>query len=523
MRIIARAVPTIDPTAVRLKPAQWLDSRFADYQRAIKGARYDADTKTYLVPRHAWHSIALRLEDTGFEIDACPVATQWRVMDTEMTATLCEQADERVASIASKLALDGKPLRPYQIAGIRWLARQRAALLTDEQGLGKTVQALCAIPTGAPVIVECPASLRLYWRDEIVRWRHDLAPIVQPDPRYPKLGEALIVSDGWIRKLVQVSDLVIPDNVFLISDEAHRYKGRSARAEAMAMLCADIRRRNGSTIGLTGTPMMNSPLELYAVLSVFGAARKAFGAWGAYCKGWHATKGRFHETIWGEPSQAIRDGLASVTLRRTRAEVLPELPTWTYQRISVDVGPQFAKRLDVVYADLETKIRDWEHDANSAFSIGAHSRTMVDLARKKIDAMLQWVTLREDDGPLVVFSSHRAPLDALGTLPGWGLIHGDTPMAQRHELVERFQGGKLRGLGCSIRAAGVGLTLTKAHHMIFVDRSYVPAENMQARDRLVRFGQHHPVLVAILVADHPFERRLDEILDNKIALIEQVV
>jgi SNF2 family DNA or RNA helicase len=46
---------------------------------------------------------------------------------------------------------------------------------------------------------------------------------------------------------------------------------------------------------------------------------------------------------------------------------------------------------------------------------------------------------------------------------------------------------------------------------------------MQARDRLVRFGQHHPVLVAILVADHPFERRLDEILDNKIALIEQVV
>ena len=189
----------------------------------------------------------------------------------------------------------------------------------------------------------------------------------------------------------------------------------------------------------------------------------------------------------------------------------------------MDVGPQFAKRLDVVYADLETKIRDWEHDANSAFSIGAHSRTMVDLARKKIDAMLQWVTLREDDGPLVVFSSHRAPLDALGTLPGWGLIHGDTPMAQRHELVERFQGGKLRGLGCSIRAAGVGLTLTKAHHMIFVDRSYVPAENMQARDRLVRFGQHHPVLVAILVADHPFERRLDEILDNKIALIEQVV
>jgi SNF2 family DNA or RNA helicase len=96
-------------------------------------------------------------------------------------------------------------------------------------------------------------------------------------------------------------------------------------------------------------------------------------------------------------------------------------------------------------------------------------------------------------------------------------------MKDRQANVQALQEGRLKGLGVSILAGGSGLTLTAAHNALFVDRSYVPAENLQAEDRMVRFGQLHPVLISTLVADHKLERRLNEILTIKLTTVSGVL
>ena len=417
-------------------------------------------------------------------------------------------------------------LRLYQMTGIRWLAAQRAALLADEQGLGKTVQALCAIPSSVGVIIECPASLRLLWRDECLRWRSDLTPLVEPALRWPNPGEAYIVSEGWVRKRWATQPWEgLPKNVYLVCDEAHRYKGRSTRTAAMSSVCADIRRNDGWTVALTGTPIMNTPKELYTLLLVFGAARKAFGGWTEYTKLWHAKRGRFKETIWGEPSAEVKLRFSAVSLRRTRQEVLPELPSKAYQTIPCEVSLPLQRKMDLALATLVAKLDEWEQSSPTAeLSIGGHSALMRDLAEAKIPAMQEWIErMGSDCGPFLVFSMHVAPLEALANLEGWKVLSGDTPMKDRQANVQALQEGRLKGLGVSILAGGSGLTLTAAHNALFVDRSYVPAENLQAEDRMVRFGQLHPVLISTLVADHKLERRLNEILTIKLTTVSGVL
>jgi SNF2 family DNA or RNA helicase len=89
--------------------------------------------------------------------------------------------------------------------------------------------------------------------------------------------------------------------------------------------------------------------------------------------------------------------------------------------------------------------------------------------------------------------------------------------------VDDFQAGRLAGVALSITAGGLGLTLTRAASVLFVDKSYTPAENAQAEDRVCRYGQKRAVMIDSLVADHPLDRRIDEILTRKALVIGQVV
>ncbi len=406
-------------------------------------------------------------------------------------------------------------------------ARNRLYVTKDYIPTHNTIQAICAIPENVPVIVDCPASLRLLWRDEIRKWRSDLTPcVVTNRSGFPSNSEAWIVSDGWITKTIQTQpwEYPLPSNLFLISDEAHRYKGRSARTEAMQFFCADIRTLQGSTIGLTGTPLMNRAMELYTLFLVFGAMRKAFGGWGEYKKLWNAKKGRFGETIWKEPKPELADRIRAVSLRRTRAQVLPELPAKTYQRIPSEAGARLSKRLDDLQDDIAEELEEYARaeGAELPTKLVQDTKLRVELAKAKQEDMLAWIernSTEEDDSPLIVFSMHRGPVEECGKLKGWRIITGDVSVKNRHDIVSEFQGGKLRGVALTLQSGGTGLTLTAAHRMLFVDRAYTPPDNWQAEDRVCRMGQTQPVIISRLVTDHPLEIRLDEILEAKSAMI----
>jgi SNF2 family DNA or RNA helicase len=270
-------------------------------------------------------------------------------------------------------------------------------------------------------------------------------------------------------------------------------------------------------------------MELYTLFLVFGAMRKAFGGWGDYKKLWNTKKGRFGEVIWGTPNPELADRIRSVSLRRTRAEVLPELPAKTYQRVPSEAGARLTKRLDDLQDDLGEELDEYERSsevippAKVLTKLVEDTRLRVELARAKMADMHAWIernSSEEDESPLVVFSTHRGPVEECGKLKGWRIITGDVTPKVRHDIVSEFQAGKLRGVALTLQSGGTGLTLTASHRMLFVDRAYTPPDNWQGEDRLCRPGQTQPVIISRLVTDHPLEIRLDEILEAKSLMIQ---
>ena len=508
---------------VRIKPLRYLADRWGIYQAAIRGAVFDPRKKSHLVPRHAWPKIARSLHDAGFELQYDLYADHWVKEEAERSLQLCESACERLVTLEPKLARAGKSLRAYQRVGVEWLSNCHAGLLLDEQGTGKTIQALCAIPCHAAVIVVCPASLRGLWRDEIHAWREDLTAKIEVGSQvkdWPKPGQVLIVSDGSLRVM---STWPAVENLYLIADECHAYKGRSKRTEAMQLLAANVRRGGGWTIGLTGTPLLNRPAELYTIALVFGCARLAFRSWTEYTSLWNCRKGRFGELVWGKAEPEVREFLARVSLRRTRAEVMPELPEKTYQVLPVDLSPLLMKEMNLAWAEDREKIEAWA-SSDKPPSFEHHSKWRANLAKAKMDSMLEWVKRQEEaQEPCLVFSMHLCPILALGSRPGWKVITGETHPEERTNIVRSFQQGELKGVGLTVRAGGVGITLTRAAFVLFVDESYTPADNAQAEDRACRYGQKRAVQVTYLVAEHPLDKRIHQILRAKQKMIDSVL
>ena len=215
-------------------------------------------------------------------------------------------------------------------------------------------------------------------------------------------------------------------------------------------------------------------------------------------------------------------------LRRRREEVLPELPPARYRAIEVPLGRSARALPNELWRAMSEHGADLDGDRLLA-AARRHSQELVSRARSalaaaKVPAALEVASRYEDaEEPLVVFSAHRAPVDVIGVQPGWAAITGATSAESRGDAVARFQRGELRGLAATIQCGGVGFTLTRASHVLFVDRAWTPSENRQAEDRLSRIGQRRGVMVLDLVADHPLDRRVTEVLRRKAELIEETI
>lgn len=413
-------------------------------------------------------------------------------------------------------------LRPFQVEGVHWLRPRDRALLSDEMGLGKSAQVLRALPSAARAILVCPASLRLLWRDQVATWRPDLHVRIARDGArrgelVPKRGEIVIINYEGLpepigRRLLVRGDL---GDVVVICDEAHYLKNpeaeRTQRARALVRQVEQVKL-------LTATPLLGNPEDLWGLLETGNLHRRAFGSRSAFVEmfGGRRRRGGYEWTAteFSAPYAALR----RVMLRRRRVDVLPELPQKSYTRTAVELGASSPA--------LDEADRAWKLlGATTLPPFHDLAGAMAELARLKIPAMLDSVRRYEDEQrPLLVFAAHVDPILALERREGWAIIHGDTKDADDHAAIARFQRGELRGLGLTIQKGGVGHNLTHAAHELFVSLAYTPALNEQAEDRPVRFGQTaRSVEIEQLVADHPLDHRLFEILHTKEAMIAGVV
>lgn len=406
-----------------------------------------------------------------------------------------------------------KGLFPYQVEGVAFLRGRTHALLADDMGLGKTVQALCALPERQPVLVVCPVSVRAVWHAAFKRWRPDLEDLAE------------IYGPNEVKEL-NTRGYEIRQNTTMIVDEAHYFKNpkafRTRMLRTWAKECARVWM-------LTGTPLITQPQDLWGILQATKLGERAFGSWTNFVRVFDGFAGEWGGYEWGpNPDPEAAEMMSTVMLRRTKAEVMEELPPKTYSSIEVSLQKGHWKAIQsaLTAEDMEYLQDKLAQDSAKDIQLMSKVRRILSLAKKT--AIFDYIKahkIRDENGddPLVVFSDHVETLVAIGDQDGWDVITGQTPPAKRAEIVDAFQRGELVGLACSIGAAGTGITLTRSSHTLFIDRSWSPSNNDQAEDRTCRIGQTRGCRYVDFVSNHPLDKLSYNVNVRKRKLINATV
>lgn len=526
---------------VVVAPIDFTGNKFTTYRDLCgnHGARYDGELKASLMLPDLVPGLAAALKTEGMiPVVSEKLAALLRARAGEATAEV-EAAKIRLADLIAHLKEKGLELYPFQVSGVAWLETRASALLCDEPGLGKTVQGIMFLRREKTrAIIVCPASLKGNWAKEFARWRPDLMTIILTGKRsfcWPQPGQVVIINpdilprveeegEDGTHKLKPFADC--PEGIDLIADECHAYKSsKTHRTRSFRSLGRAVRKAGGRTVGMSGTPILNRPEELHALLVAFDLLKETFGDWMTFNKTFGAVEQRWGGRKYGDPKAAIGPILKRVMLRRTRLEVLPDLPTKTREIADVEIDRETQSLSDQARAamlaagiDLEKAI---EEGGKFGAAFEAISKTRSALAKAKIPSMLEHLDRYEEEGQaVVVFSVHKAPVQALEGRAGWRTFTGETPAAERTAIVQDLQDGKLKGIACTIGAGGVGHTMTFAHNALFVDLDWTPALNCQAEDRICRIGQDRGCIIRILEAPDTIDQDVNEILLRKQKLID---
>jgi SNF2 family DNA or RNA helicase len=469
------------------------------------------------------------------------IAPEDRMRVLELAKQLNLEIDpslENVPHTPQALEALKKGLYPFQIEGVQWLSSQsKGGILGDEMGLGKTVQSLLALDKKDATIVICPSSLKYNWVAECKKWRPDLkAYVCQGKHMFglPFNGEVLVINYEMLPDWLYTESTLpghpkppvkIPDglenrlkNLVVILDEAHGLSNNDTKKHDKIFALTRLVRK---VFALTGTCLLNRPNQLLGVLSATNLVHRSFESLASFHDNFRAraeNRGSYVRFQYGTPSPESPGLLRRVMLRRTRQQVIPELPKKTYQVLGIgQASAALSGKMDDIWLRFLREVDDLEGGLPPFEEM---SRVRAEMARSRVPAALEYCDMCEENGiPLVVASAHRSPLDAISERKGWKSITGETPPRKRQQIVNEFQAGKLKGLGISIRAAGLGITLTYGWLMLMVDLEWTPALNRQCEDRLLRIGQNQPVQIVQMVGDHPLERHLHRLLGCKEELI----
>ncbi len=492
------------------------------------------------------------LENGLLRISSPALAASDILLDPESTEALdsgAREFRERVKrAFSSEPALPenmSAELRPYQVDGFRWLKRLSdigaGACLADDMGLGKTIQCIALICDQAaqgPSLVIAPTSVCANWMAEFARFAPRLdVRLLGGNDRGGLLagmgaGTVLVTSYGLA---VNEIDLLSQSRwQVLVLDEAQAIKNRNTkRFKAILELQACAK------VAATGTPLQNHLGELWTLFHFLNPGY--LGSQGAFIQ-------RFvipiQESGDDAARRALKDMLRPFMLRRTKTQVLSELPSKTEISLYVELGSKERAVYELLRRKaLEemTAIRDENEGKKRIIALVhltrlrracCHPSLVSDLeggeavlAKDELSAKLEALEglveeLRENGHRALIFSQFVDHLSLIrGLLDRKGLAYeyldGSTPAAHRSAAVARFQAGGPDLFLISLKAGGLGLNLTAADYVIHMDPWWNPAIEDQASDRAYRIGQSRPVTIYRLVAKDSIEESIVELHSHK--------
>ena len=387
-------------------------------------------------------------------------------------------------------------LRSYQEFGTRYILRQGNVLLGDEMGLGKTVQAIAAMVSlkamgGTHFMVVCPASVLVNWCREIKQFSElSVVPIRGGDQgavrKWMEQGGAAVTT------YESISRFALPESFrfsLLVADEAHYAKNPAARRTQALLI---LRRRAERVLFMTGTPLENKVDEMCFLVSCLRSD----------------IAGQIREMKYISSAPQFREKLAPVYLRRTRDNVLSELPELIEKEEWCEMGLQEWKAYTLSVASenfMAMRQVSWDVDLKHS----SKAKRLLELCDEA----------GEDGRKIIVFTYFRETIRAVQKLLGTRALEpitGSVSPARRQEIVDAFtaaEDGTV--LICQVQAGGTGLNIQAASVIIFCEPQIKPSIENQAVSRAYRMGQLRSVMVHRLLCDNTVDERILELLREK--------
>ena len=467
----------------------------------------------------------------------------------ELLAPRLERFEEAQALSPDPCRTLEAELRDYQLEGYRWMRRLihwgAGPLLADDMGLGKTVQALSVLldeATHGPALVVAPTSVCSHWGDQARRFAPALNVLHFGDgDRQAQLdalgcGDVLIASYGLLQR--EIERLAKVSFRVAVLDEAQAIKNpQSQRAQAACALDAQIR------IISTGTPIENHLGELWSLMQFANA-----GLLGSLKHFERRFARPIQEHGDRHAAEALRQLVRPFILRRTKSEVLDELPPKTEIDLKVQLSPEESALYESIRQEAAEQIGESVPAGQQRIQIltaltrlrqaACHPslvggpdvlRATAAATSAKHETLLALVDeLRDGGHRALVFSQFVKHLDLVRGLLDkrqipYQYLDGSTPARQRQARVDAFQQGEGDLFLISLRAGGTGLNLTAADYVIHLDPWWNPAVETQASDRAHRIGQSRPVTVYRLIAEGTVEERILSLHGSKRQTAEQLL
>lgn len=475
-----------------------------NFVKTLPGRKWDSNSKSWKCPitEHNLKQLA------GFQFEIDPALFDY----------FKPQAKKKI-NINFPETLE-KSLFPYQREGAIAIHENNGrTLLGDEMGLGKTIQAISFLATkkdSLPAIVVCPASLKINWQREIKKWTGMNSQIISGKKEQEFTEDIIIINYDIIEAHVPF----ISDFQTLIIDECHMVKNSKAkRTKAIKKLQKDMK----YFIAISGTPITSRPIEFFNVLNwlrpdIFNSfwhygqryCGMTHNGFGYDFKGATNTK-ELHEILTKE----------GVMIRRLKSDVLTDLPP----KIRT-VIPILNNRLKE-YQDYESQIMDDIESGKIAALIAKFEMLKQKAVEIKMKEVIEWITnFLESDEKLVVFATHHETIDTLmKAFPEISVkLDGRDSKEQRQISIDEFQNNSdIKLFIGNIKAAGVGITLTAASNVAFVELGWTPGEHDQSEDRCHRIGQTDSVTAWYLIASGTIEEDIAELLDEKRKVLTAVL
>lgn len=442
----------------------------------------------------------------------------------------------------------GMSLYPFQRVAVEYIEKNKNVLIGDSMGLGKTVETLGAMEhlESYPTLIVCPASLKQNWKNEAKNWLPKKRSIniinaSDDDPTFRR--RVIIINYALLRKYKDT--LLEKDWEMIVADESHYLKNEDAkRTQNFKKVAKDVPYK----LLLSGTPITNRPSELISQLKILNVFEDEFGGFWEYVnKFCNAEQTQFGLDISGASNlKELHEKLISTCyVRRNKEDVLEQLPEKSRQVVKFDIinkdeyrkvennivqyfrdkalqDDEFQEKIDGLPEFQQEKLKKERASKAMSKAIGAEHLVKLSELRKvtakgKLKPITDWIdNFIKSEQKLVLFAHHTAVCDAVEEKYDCLKITGEVPSEDRQEIVDKFQNDSDEQLIIlNIAAGGVGITLTAASHVGFIELPWSPAAVDQAEDRCHRISQENAVNIYYLLAENTIDEKVHGLIEKK--------